>query len=108
MKDLLNSTICAAYLRALAEPARLRIVECLQDGPRTVSAIADQVGGGVARASHHLHVLLRAGLVLARRDGRFIEYALAPELLVRGAGKRPVSLEFGCCRIELGPRRARH
>lgn len=91
----------------MGDPVRLGIVEYLQRGPQTVSAVADHIGGGIARASHHLHVLLHAGLVVSRREGRFIEYALSPDLLVRGTANRPDALNFGCCRIELGQRQSR-
>ena len=107
MSKHLNAPVCAEYLKALGDPVRLRIVECLQAGPRIVSAIAEELGGGIAQASHHLQVLLHAGLVVSRRKGRFVEYALHPELLVRGSATRPSALEFGCCRIELGERSSR-
>jgi len=101
----LSSPQCARYLKALGEPARLEIVECLQGGPKTVSVIADHVGGGMAKTSHHLQVMLHAGLVVSRKDGRFVEYALSPDLLVQGTATHPNALDFGCCRIELGRRK---
>lgn len=104
MPKSLDPRMCADYLKALGDPARLQIVEYLQDGPQTVSVIAAHIGGGVARASHHLQVLLQAGLVASRRDGRLIEYALSSDVLVRGTSTRPNALDFGCCRIEPGPR----
>ena len=40
MEDQLQSDVCARYLKALSEPDRLKIIQCLQAGPRNVSEIA--------------------------------------------------------------------
>ncbi|AZN42293.1 ArsR/SmtB family transcription factor [Paenibacillus albus] len=54
----MNST-----MSALAEPNRLRIVELLRDGPRTVGEIAERLELNQPQVSKHLRVLLEAGLV---------------------------------------------
>ena len=102
MRDKLNSDECSRYLKALADPERLKIVQCLQAGPRSVGDISRELGAPVGNVSHHLKQLRTAGLVTASRKGRFIVYSLSGDL-ARGAGKSPLKvLEFGCCRIELG------
>ena len=51
-------------LRALANPARPRVIDSLTaDGPATVSMLAERLGMAVGSASHHLQALARAGLV---------------------------------------------
>jgi hypothetical protein len=50
----------ADRLKALGHPDRLRIVEALASGPRTVSQIAAIVGCSINMASRNLRVL-RAG-----------------------------------------------
>lgn len=102
MTDSLNSSDCAIYLKALGDPVRLQIVEFLQDGPQTVTAIAEQIESEMAKASHHLQVLSHAGLVTTERDGKYAYYSLAADVLVRGSSRTPNRLEFGCCRLELG------
>ena len=52
-----------AYLSALAEPNRMRIVELLRDGPRPVGEIAVRLQLRQPQASKHLHVLSEAGIV---------------------------------------------
>jgi ArsR family transcriptional regulator len=102
MRDKLNSAECSKYLRALADPERLRIVQCLQDGPQTVTQICEKLEAHVGNVSHHLKQLRHAGVAHGQKRGRFVIYSLAPELL-RTASKNPLNvLEFGCCRIELG------
>jgi DNA-binding transcriptional ArsR family regulator len=48
---------------ALAEPNRLRIVELLRSGPRTVNQIGGRLGLNQPQVSKHLRVLKDAGLV---------------------------------------------
>ena len=48
---------------ALAEPNRLRIVELLRSGPRTVNQIGGRLGLNQPQVSKHLRVLRDAGLV---------------------------------------------
>lgn len=69
----------AAVARALGHPHRLEILECLAQGERGVESLAERVGLSVANASQHLQQLRRAGLVAARRDGKFVRYRLADD-----------------------------
>ncbi|BBY18394.1 ArsR/SmtB family transcription factor [Mycolicibacterium litorale] len=61
----------ATVFGALAEPSRLRIVELLRVGPKSVGEIADELGIRQPQVSKHLRVLGDSGLVagesLARR-----------------------------------------
>ncbi|MBX3080426.1 MAG: winged helix-turn-helix transcriptional regulator [Anaerolineae bacterium] len=58
----MNTTI----LTALAEPNRLRIVEYLREGPRSVGEIATRLQIRQPQASKHLRVLSDAGIVHVR------------------------------------------
>jgi rhodanese-related sulfurtransferase/DNA-binding HxlR family transcriptional regulator len=69
----------AAVAKALASGRRAEIVDLLDQGPRSVEEIADEIGQSVANTSHHLRILARAGLVTTRREGTRIYYALASE-----------------------------
>lgn len=66
-------------LQALAEPNRMRIVELLRGGPRTVGEIAEQLGLRQPQASKHLKVLLESGLVEVTADANRRIYALRRE-----------------------------
>ena len=67
-------------LGALAEPNRLRIVELLRSGPRTVNEIVERLDMPQPLVSKHLRVLRQAGLVRARPQGqqRLYELQAAP------------------------------
>ncbi len=99
-KDRLQSDLCAEKLKALGEPIRLRIIDLLRDGERTVSDIAEQLEEEVVNISHHLGILYHARLVTKRKEGRFVVYNLHPDVsAVSKAGKQ--HLDFGCCRLEV-------
>lgn len=67
----------AERFKALGEPARLRILQALREGERTVTAIGEQTGLNQANLSRHLQVLAAAGFVKRRKDGLFVYYGLA-------------------------------
>ena len=70
----------AARFKALGEPARLRIIESLRrDGEQTVTELVDGTRLGQANLSKHLQVLHGAGLVVRRRDGLYVRYAIADD-----------------------------
>src|SRR5688572_28568050 len=80
MKDNLESQRCARLLRAVADPERLRIIQCLRAGPRSVGEVAAELGVEVVNVSHHLGVLRQAGLVQDEKQGRFVIYSLHPDV----------------------------
>ncbi|MEO8538386.1 MAG: metalloregulator ArsR/SmtB family transcription factor [bacterium] len=63
--------------RALANPARIRILEVLRSaGSLTVGDIQQQVGIEAANASQHLSLLRARGIVEARREGTSVWYSV--------------------------------
>jgi DNA-binding transcriptional ArsR family regulator len=107
MRDALNSEQCSRYLKALADPERLKIVQCLRTGPRTVGDISQEMHSAIANVSHHLKQLRIAGVVRGKRQGRNVTYSISPNLTEEHkttlTSQTPLNvLDFGCCRIELG------
>ncbi len=69
----------AEVARALSSGRRAEIVDVLAQGERSVDDVAGEIDQSVANTSHHLRALARAGLLITRRDGTRIYYALASE-----------------------------
>lgn len=69
----------AELFKALAHPARIRVLEVLSGGEYTVGEIAGLVDLEMAHLSQQLGVLRRAGVVVTRRDGNSIHYSLRDE-----------------------------
>ena len=69
----------AAVAKAVAHPHRLAMIEQLAQGERSVELLADRVHLSIANASQHLQQMRQAGLVVARREGKFVFYRLGDE-----------------------------
>ncbi len=72
----------AALFKALAHPARVRCLEVLADGERSVGELQPLVGIELSHLSQQLGVLRRAGLVTSRKSGSSVLYAIKDPLLV--------------------------
>ncbi len=70
MKDFLNIT------KALADENRLRMLMALQEGEICVCQITELTGLAMSTVSKHLSILYQAGLVNARKEGRWMYYSL--------------------------------
>lgn len=68
--------ILEQLLKALADQTRLRILSLLRAGEVCVCHIHESLGIPQPKASRHLAVLRRAGLVKTRRHGVWISYQL--------------------------------
>lgn len=70
------SEIKAELFRALAHPARIRVLEVLAEGEASVGEMQPLVGIESSHLSQQLGVLRRAGLVTTRKEGSTVFYAL--------------------------------
>lgn len=95
----------AKFFRALADPTRLRLLEFLMDGERTVTECVEQAGLSQGRISSHLACLSDCGYVQARRQGRFAYYRVTDSrvadlvLLARAVAADNASALAACVRI---------
>ncbi len=64
--------------RAFSDRTRLRILHLLRRGEICVCDLVRIIGAPQPTISRHLAYLRRAGLVLARKDGLWMHYSLAP------------------------------
>jgi ArsR family transcriptional regulator len=74
----------AASLKVLADPARLRLLSLIQaqpGGEACVCHLTEPLGLGQPTVSHHLKVLLQAGLVEREQRGSWAYYRVIPEPL---------------------------
>ena len=77
------SEIKAELFRALAHPARIRALEVLADGERSVGDLQPLVGIELSHLSQQLGVLRRAGLVTTRKVGSSVIYTIRDRELVK-------------------------
>lgn len=69
--------LVAERFKALGEPVRLQILNCLRAGEMAVGELVDETGFGQANVSKHLRLLHSMGFVRRRKDGLFVYYAIA-------------------------------
>jgi ArsR family transcriptional regulator len=74
----------AGVLKALADPARLRLLSLIQaqpGGEACVCHLVEPLGLSQGTVSHHLKALLTAGLVERDQRGSWAYYRVVPEAL---------------------------
>jgi ArsR family transcriptional regulator len=77
-----DETTTAALAKALAHPARIRILRLLQASPGCIGGdIVNAVGLAQSTVSEHLRVLTSAGLISGEIDGPRVCYAPNPMAL---------------------------
>ena len=86
-------SFCADKLKTLADSTRLAVLELLWSGPKHVGEMNAVLGLEQSLLSHHLKVLRDKGFVEAKRDGKAVQYYLAPTVRTN-FGK---ALDLGCC-----------
>src|SRR5476651_1706442 len=86
----------ANLFRVLGHPARIRILEVLRDGERSVGALQLELGLDSSGTSQHLAALRRIGLVQSRREGTSVYYRVDDERVfdLLSAGREIISRQL--------------
>jgi ArsR family transcriptional regulator, arsenate/arsenite/antimonite-responsive transcriptional repressor len=82
--DAAEAKRLAESMKALADPARLRLLSLIQAQPGAeacVCHLTEPLGLSQPTVSHHLKVLLQAGLVEREQRGSWAYYRVVPEPL---------------------------
>jgi DNA-binding transcriptional ArsR family regulator len=59
----------AEVLKALAQPTRLKILECIRKGERCICEIVPAINGEQSNISRHISVMQKNHLISTRKDG---------------------------------------
>ena len=85
----------AELFGVLSEDSRLRILQVLQNGPRSVGELVERSGLKQANVSKQLGVLLTAGIIARRQEGNRAIYSIKLpmvfelcELVCRGVARQ--------------------
>ncbi len=71
--------LVAARFKVLAEPLRLQILQHLENGESSVTAVTKAVNSTQPNVSKHLKILQDEGLVAKRQDGNTVYYKIADQ-----------------------------
>jgi ArsR family transcriptional regulator len=77
-----DAVVLASRLKAVAEPARLRLVSLVLASPGQEACICDltgPVGLSQPTISHHMKVLVDAGLLTREKRGRWAYFRAVPQ-----------------------------
>jgi DNA-binding transcriptional ArsR family regulator len=96
----------AELCKSLSDPKRLRMLQELQRGERTVGELAEILGLKQSNTSQHLAILRRIGMIYPRKEGSTVYYKVANPKIVEACdlvhdfiaeqlqnGQRPSRLE---------------
>ena len=73
------SEAIAERFRLLGEPTRIRLLDALRGGEKSVGVLSDEVSSSQQNVSKHLGLLYRAGLLAREKDGNTVRYAIADD-----------------------------
>lgn len=79
MAKEIDAVSAAAWLKAVSNPARLRIALCLLKGEHSVTELEQELKLKQPNLSQHLAELRNANIAVARREVRSVYYSLAGE-----------------------------
>ena len=66
----------AEFFKVLGHPARIRVLEVLRDGERSVGELIPEVGLEASHLSQQLGLLRRAGILTSRKEGASVLYSV--------------------------------
>ena len=84
-----NAESLARTLKALADPARLRLISMVaahDDGEACVCDLTEPLGLSQPTVSHHLRILVEAGFLTRSKRGTWAYYRLVPGSLETVSG----------------------
>ena len=73
----------AARFKLLGEPMRLRILQAVCKGPRSVNDIVAATGSTQANVSKHLALLAAGGVLTRKKEGQCVYYGMKNQLVVK-------------------------
>lgn len=76
MSDELTALVAERF-KALSDPARVRLLNAMRDGERSVGELVEETGLTQANVSKHLARLRELGFVTRQRQGLHIYYRIA-------------------------------
>ena len=71
----------ADFFKVLGHPARIRTLEVLREGERSVGELVPEVGIESSHLSQQLGIMRRAGLLSTRKEGSTVFYSVTDDAL---------------------------
>lgn len=68
----------ASVFKALGDENRLKILKLLESGEKCACKLLDEIQVTQPTMSHHMKILCDAGLVIGRKEGKWMHYSISP------------------------------
>ena len=91
--------------KAVSSPRRLELLDLICQGEKTVETLSRESGLTVANTSQHLQTLKAARLIEAEKDGLYVKYHLADEMVCEFFRSMRVLAENRLAEVDLIKRR---
>lgn len=91
--------------KAVSSPKRLELLDLICQGQKTVEMLSRETGLSVANTSQHLQTLKAAGLIEAEKEGLYVKYRLADEMVCEFFRSMRVLAENRLAEVDLIKRR---
>ena len=69
----------AAMFKAFADENRIQILELLRDGERCACRLLEEMKITQPTLSHHMKILCDSGIVVGRKEGKWMHYSISEE-----------------------------
>ena len=69
----------AAMFKAFADENRIQILELLRDGERCACRLLEEMKITQPTLSHHMKILCDSGIVVGRKEGKWMHYSISAE-----------------------------
>ena len=65
--------------KALCDESRVRILKYLMGGEKCACKLLDDLNIAQSTLSHHMKILTDSGIVIGRKEGKWMHYSISPE-----------------------------
>ena len=69
----------AIIFKAFCDENRLMILEMLRDGEKCACVLLERLNISQSTLSHHMKILVDSGIVVSRKDGKWMNYSVSVE-----------------------------
>lgn len=73
----------AECCKVFSHPVRLKILDCLREGKKTVNELTKEVEASQSNVSQHLSLMKEKGIVIAKRKGKYVYYKVTNEKILQ-------------------------
>lgn len=69
----------AEMFKALCDENRIKILKLLQSGEKCACHLNEEINVSQPTMSHHMKILCDSGIVVGRKEGKWMHYSILPE-----------------------------